>query len=192
MGVYASWKGFEWGTVGEEGVRKYTWVGFEGVKLLPGMRKGKGKEVNGVASTNGNVSTRSSISNAISSSDLQTLRLYSANHDTPLEIMTYTLHLLSSMRGHGWAFGPTPSPSTSSTNSKRVSLTRFYWTTSRDLLWSHALLVGCGLILCEKMERKIEILSGLLGDSLSADHIEVSLQNLSLSLPSIYFSLHRN
>ncbi|KAK4053935.1 hypothetical protein OIO90_003772 [Microbotryomycetes sp. JL221] len=78
---YACWKTIEWGTVMD--LTPYTWVGF--------------KDDNDSGKAVKPLKTRD---------ELKAIRKKQAEHDSLTDILVWTASLLLSMRGIGWAFGP--------------------------------------------------------------------------------------
>ncbi|SGY94131.1 BQ5605_C037g11631 [Microbotryum silenes-dioicae] len=75
---------------------------------------------------------------------LEALRRKAAENDSPVQILSWTLHLLVSMRGIGWAFGPPPR---CSARPHPMSHAKYLRRVLLDLVWSHCTLVTCSYII---------------------------------------------
>lgn len=126
MLFYFSWKGIEFGLA--RNLVPYTWVGFD---LDHHPKKRERKEGAGKAQTR--------YERAL------LLRKDVARDATPTRVILHTMHLLTSMRGIGYAFGSPPSPS--SVVPSRPSQLSFLLSLLLQLTTAHVVLVLCALIL---------------------------------------------
>ncbi|ORY89423.1 hypothetical protein BCR35DRAFT_300604 [Leucosporidium creatinivorum] len=132
MNAYGVWKALEWGTAAD--LTPYTWVGF--VETEEGKAVGP-KE---------------------SKEDLEAIRRNQAEKDGPLDIISWTILLLGSMRGNGWAFGPPPR---SLAPHPPRQLLAFLRSTLFEITWSHLSLVSCAVVLLARQPSRMVFFSTL-------------------------------
>lgn len=129
MSAYAAWKSLEWGLAKD--LTPYTWIGFE-EELV--QRKEERKDGGAEGETHG----KHYWHRMRDAKHLYALRSQAAANDGPIAILSSTFHLLTAMRGVGWAFGP--SPRSRSRPLPRAPLP-FLLRLLFELLWSHVVLV---------------------------------------------------
>ncbi|KAL8292709.1 hypothetical protein RQP46_001321 [Phenoliferia psychrophenolica] len=151
--MYGGWKSLEWGLVRDMSV--YEWVGADGKLKVEGAEKAaegvdRRKEAQGAAA-----------------GDVEAAR------PGGIRIVLGTLRLLTSMRGTGYAF--------SVTRSRRrppVRRRTFILRTLLTLVWAHAVLVTCSIIISTPYPMRMAIGNHLL-PQLSRSHLHLLVESTS-------------
>ncbi|SCV72012.1 BQ2448_4706 [Microbotryum intermedium] len=136
MGAYAIMKTIEFAFV--QDLSPYTWVGFDQLGYTRQYPRA------GMSSKNGQSKTIKADPSRERKIQLEALRRNAAENDSPVEILSWTLHLLVSMRGIGWAFGPPPR---CSARPHPTDHAKYLRQVLLDLIWSHCTLVTCSYII---------------------------------------------
>ncbi|KAL8278401.1 hypothetical protein RQP46_009091 [Phenoliferia psychrophenolica] len=123
IGAYACWKAIEWGFVIDR--TPYTWIGLESDQIVDKDGDGKNK-----------VPLRKDRAR------LELVRRKTADTESTYEIVVSSLHLLLSMRGTGYAFGPSVH-----TLKKTAYRRTFLKAHLIELAWSHTAVVGSTIVL---------------------------------------------
>lgn len=138
IACYGSWKGLEWGLVKDRA--PYTWVGFDEPEvpkegMTSSQRKEKKRE-RWVAS-----------------------RAKEAEQHSPIEILKWTTHLVTSVRGNGWAWGPSRHAVAAPLSSQP---TAFFRQSLRTTLITHFIVVNCAAVILSPQITRVKVLARLL------------------------------
>ena len=168
MNAYGVWKSLEWGLAKD--LTPYTWIGFE-EELVQGKDGGTKGETHGKHHWHRMRDVK----------HLQALRSQAAANDSPIEILSSTLHILTAMRGVGWAFGP--SPRVRSPPLPRAPLS-FLLRLLFELLWSHIVLVVACIALTSSSTSRIALISSCFPSlsPFSTSLVSETLAGLSLGI----------
>lgn len=149
-----------------------------------GLRKEKIKKQDNVGSTSTSTITKKSPKKSsipsravLDPSNLRRIRQLNALNDSPIDILFWTLHLLMSMRGIGWAYGPSPNNVAKPYPSKPIP---FFLSAFKTLFLTHSTLLLCAINLTTSNENKINFWKNyLLGNHFSIEQIHYFSETLT-------------